>query len=501
VIVLYEDDDLLVVDKPAGHAVQKPDDPEIPLLTERLDDPLWVVRGLPQRASGLVVLARRRQAVGPLELQLAKGPPQTWLVGVSSDAIGARTPNNLDRIRTVDARALIRMREQGRQPPLEKRLAKRGVAIAGDRDGPVAPRWMLHRESITFVHRGEPLKLSTEIPAALQRWVDGADVELPDDDQELVARLNEAVERRWALAARDDLDVYRLVHGAGDALPGVELDRYGDFGVLALRSDEAVARRESLLSAAMSLGLTGVYLKLRPKQANEIADTRRQDVAPPQAVAGRDAPDPLVVHEGELHFESRLGDGLSTGLFLDQRDARRWLSQSSQHASVLNLFCYHAAFTVAAIAGGASRTVSVDASGAALAQARRNITLATRGGDHKLVKEDALAMLERSRERFDVIVLDPPSYATTKQSTFRAAHDYGRLAGAALARLRPGGQLLACTNHRGIVRAKFVRELRDAAKAVGARIARTTELRPAVDFPASPGHDPHLKRVIVELDS
>lgn len=263
-----------------------------------------------------------------------------------------------------------------------------------------------------------------------------------------------------------------------------------------------MARRDELLDAVEALGFDGVYLKLRPKQANVVVDTRAEDVAPAHAQRGTDAPTPLVVREGRLSFEARLGDGLSTGVFLDQRDARRWLASIASGRRVLNLFCYHGAFTVAAAVGGASSTVSVDASTVALERARDNLERA--GADpeaHVLIKDDAMRWLGRETSTFDVVILDPPSYATTKRSTFSAVRDYPELAASALRRVAPGGQLLACTNHRGIVRAKFRRQLQAAAELAGVRVARLREPRPPIDFPAPPGRDPHLKRIIVELEA
>jgi 23S rRNA (cytosine1962-C5)-methyltransferase len=409
-------------------------------------------------------------------------------------------------------RALLAVEEQKKGAPLRKALAKKGAPAAGDRRGPAASRLMMHRERLV-VPRGvvsdEALELVAETPAIFDRWLHRRETELPKDDEDLRARLGEAVARRWALAApydeeaagaRGATDVYRLVHGAGDALPGVELDRYGDWAVLALRSEEAVARRDRLLDAVADLGVAGVYLKLRPKQANVVVDTRTEDLAPAEAQRGRDAPSPLVVHEGPLPFEARLGDGLSTGLFLDQRDMRRWLYRAAKGKAVLNLFCYHAAFTVAAVLGGAERSVSVDVSAAALDRARENLErLGADAETHQLVKADAMKWLERSDEPFDLVILDPPSFATTKRSTFRAARDYPKLAARALRRVAPGGQLLACTNHRGMVRAKFRRQIDEAAKEAGVRVARRREVPPPVDFPPAPGRDPHLKRILVEL--
>jgi len=509
--VLHHDDHLLVVDKAAGTAVQPVDDPDVPVLLHQAQDwlflrgwptDLWLVRGLEQSASGVVVFARTKEVLKALEGRVS-AQPRGWLVGTERKAAQSFAAGD-DGARVIaerEDRALLRIEESGKSKPLRKRLVAANAPAAGERNGPAATRLMMHRERMTIPQlEGAALAIDTGVPAALARWVERRDDELPEEDDELAARLLECVERRAGLARAQEADLYRLVHGAGDALPGVELDRYGSFAVLALRSDEAEAQRERLLDAVGALGFDGLYLKLRPKQANVVVDTRTSDLAPADAQRGVNAPEVLVLHEGRLTFEARLGDGLSTGVFLDQRDARRWLASIAEGRRVLNLFCYHGAFTVAAVVGGASGTVSVDASATALDRARENLDrLGADPAAHDLVKADAMRWLERGEARFDVVILDPPSYATTKRSTFRATRDYPELAAQALRRLAPGGQLLACTNHRGIVRAKFRRQLEMAVKKAGVEVARMREPRPPIDFPAAPGRDPHLKRIIVEL--
>src|SRR5690606_6950236 len=115
------------------------------------------------------------------------------------------------------------------------------------------------------------------------RWLSGESAFRGD---ELAGRLREAVERRYGLGRRGDTDSFRLVHGAGDGLAGVEIDRYGDYLVVSLASDEAIAAREAILDAAAGLGFSGVYLKLRPRKASTLIDTRRDDVAPASPVRG-----------------------------------------------------------------------------------------------------------------------------------------------------------------------------------------------------------------------
>src|SRR4029077_1479699 len=134
------------------------------------------------------------------------------------------------------------------------------------------------------------------------------------------------------------------------------------------------ARRDRVLDRLHALGFDGVYLKVRPKQANVLADTRREDLAPRLPVRGSPAPEEIAIVEESMPLLVRLGDGLSTGLFLDQRMNRRRVREMCTRGSAMaNLFAYTCGFTVAAALGGAERTVSVDAAAAALERGRANL--------------------------------------------------------------------------------------------------------------------------------
>src|SRR5262249_37335454 len=155
--------------------------------------------------------------------------------------------------------------------------------------------------------------------------------------EDIEALLRQAADRRHGVAHLADTTAFRLANGAGDALPGVDVDVYGEHLVISLSGDEAVAAREAVLDAAFALGPAGVYVKVRPKHASVIVDARREDFAPRGPVRGAPAPDEFTVHELGLPFHVRLGDGLSTGVFLDQRENRRRVRLSAGGARVLNL--------------------------------------------------------------------------------------------------------------------------------------------------------------------
>ena len=416
-------------------------------------------------------------------------------------------------------RALLELDlETGRTHQARVQLAHAGAPIAGDAlyGGPPAPRLMLHAASLELEHpvRRTPLRLLAPVPFELPTWVAGGDLgdHVYDDPGARAAALDRARERRGGLGRTDTgpraTTAFRLINEEGDGLPRLAVDVYGDWLVAQLYGADGPwadeARRARVLDALHALGFDGVYLKVRPKQASILVDTRREELAPARPVRGAAAPQELTIVEEAIPLQVRLGDGLSTGLFLDQRGNRRRVRELSAGAAVLNLFAYTCAFTVAAALGGARRTVSVDASLAALERGRANLVRAgVPEGAHALVADDALVWLpraaDRKGERFDLVILDPPSYATTRRGRFVAETDYAHVAAQAMRLLSPGGKLLCCTNHRRISRARFRRVLFDAGREAGRAIAQVKDLPPAADHPVAAGAEPNAKSALVTV--
>ena len=588
--VLYEDDDLIAVNKPAGVPSQaaNPDRPDDVVMRLRAfmaardgrpDPYLGVHQRLDRDTSGVLLFTKRpevnaalaRQFEGrtlkkhylaavtgwpaharevTLDDQLRKGdggrmevlafaprgrsaPRRAGPRGPQrpapsrSDAGGAQRALTHVRVKTrKDDRALLELRlETGRTHQARVQLAHAGAPIAGDPlyRGALAPRLMLHAAGLELEHprTGKRLVISSEAPADMVEYVARGDrgASVYDDVAALDRALALAVERRWALgrsALHDPEErrttAFRLVNEEGDALPGLAVDVYGEHLVAQLYVGgiwEEAARRDRVLDRLGALGFDGIYLKLRPKQANVLVDTRRDDLAPALPVRGT----PTLTAEIEIREEGvpyrvRLGDGLSTGIFLDQRPNRRLVRELSSSAHVLNLFSYTCAFSVAAALGGAARTVSVDASVLALERGRSNFEaagVALGSGPtaaHSFVAEDVFAWLARAatkKERFDVVIVDPPSYSSTKKRRFVAESDYDDLVAMAARVLAPRGKLVACCNHRGLARAKLRRFVAQGMHAEKHELAQLKDLPDASDFPPPLGREPHMKSVLATL--
>jgi 23S rRNA (cytosine1962-C5)-methyltransferase len=543
--IVHEDADLIVVNKPCGVPTHPPEQGRVDdvhtrlgqYLTER--DGAAPYLGIHQRldsdTSGVLAFTRRREvnpaiaeqferrtvkktyvaAVqgrlperGELHHRLVPGPDGTMRALSARGHAGQAAVTRYRVLSRAGGRTLVELSpETGRTHQLRVQLAAVDCPIAGDLryGGPPAPRLLLHAAALALrhPHDGYERVFRAEPPSSFGEWLRGEKPHAAFDIVSIEARMRAAALQRYGLSRDPSTSAFRIVNDAGDGLPGVTVDVYGDYLVVALLGDEAIAAQEQILDAAYRLGPTGVYVKLRPKHASRVVDTRRDELAPNMAVRGADAPDPLTIHELGLPFEVRLGDGLSTGIFLDQRENRRRIRELAgvgAGATVLNLFAYTGAFAVVAATGGARATTSVDISRSALAWARRNLEAV--GADatrHALIEADVLTWLataQKGRQRYDLVILDPPSFSTTKRSRWSAETDYRDVAADCLRLLTPGGRLLACTNHRGISRMKLRRVLHEAARAAAREVLQMKDWPDPVDFPPPPGEECHLKSIL-----
>jgi 23S rRNA (cytosine1962-C5)-methyltransferase len=576
--ILFEDADVIAIDKPVGVSSQAADptnpDDVVTRLKRHLaarsggtDAYLGVHQRLDRDTSGVLVFARRREANAGLAAQFERRTVRKTYVACVTGWPAKReretlrdplVPDRDGQMRVGSARdrgavmAVTRVRvlarrgdramlelelETGRTHQARVQLAHAGSPIAGDPayGGGAAPRMMLHAAGLGLEHPAtrKPMRFQAPVPPEFQAWLDrgAAGDAIYGDEGALARALDRALERRWGLGRSDagprPTTAFRLVNEDGDGLPRLAVDVYGSWLVAQLypgapgdaRGPGREGRdegpwgdpgggnpdaRERVLDRLHALGFDGVYLKVRPRQANVLADTRREDLAPRLPVRGTPAPDELAIVEESMPLLVRLGDGLSTGLFLDQRMNRRRVREMAAGARVANLFAYTCAFSVAAALGGAERIVSVDASVSALERGRANMQHAgvPASEAHAFIADDAfnwLARAARRGERFDLVVLDPPSYSSTKRGRFVADSGYGALAAEAFAILSPGGRLLACTNHRGISPARFRRILFDAGRKAGREIHQVKDLPEPPDFPMDPAAGPHMKSALVTL--
>jgi 23S rRNA (cytosine1962-C5)-methyltransferase len=298
---------------------------------------------------------------------------------------------------------------------------------------------------------------------------------------------------RRALATTPGLTCFRLANAEADGLPGLTADRFGDVVVLSLYRELSAQEEAAVLDAAMEAWA--------PREARVVANTGRAEVTPETAARGEQVTS-CAVEENGLRYDIRPAAGLSVGLFLDMRGVRAWVQGHAAGKTVLNTFAYTCGFSVAARAGGAARVLNVDASRRVLDWGEDNHRLNGLSADRRdFVAGDVFEWLKRlgkKGESFDLVILDPPSFATTRTSRFSAARDYPALVSQAAGVLAPGGTLLACCNLSGLSAERHAASVTEGLARAGRRVKAATALSPGPDFPSHPS-GPHGLQVLAVL--
>lgn len=260
----------------------------------------------------------------------------------------------------------------------------------------------------------------------------------------LVHRLNQALALRQRLFAAP---FYRLVHGEGDLLPGLVIDRFGDTLVVQLNTAGMQAVLPELLDALDKV-LSPATVVLR----NDTSGRRQEGLVPGVEVVKGEVADPVLLEENGVRFAAPVLDGQKTGWFYDHRANRAWLNQFVAGKRVLDLFSYVGGWGVQAAAHGASEVLCVDASAAALERVAENAAL---NGLHEQVAVgegdafEALAALKAEGEQFDVVILDPPAFIKKRKDIPAGERAYARLNREAMRLLGRDGLLLSasCSMH------------------------------------------------------
>lgn len=266
----------------------------------------------------------------------------------------------------------------------------------------------------------------------------------------------QAKEKRSAYYQDDLTTAFRLFNQEGDGFGGLTVDLYGDYAVFSWYNSYVYQIRKTISEAFRQVfpEVLGAYEKIRFKGLDyESAH-----------VYGKEAPDFFTVLENGVLYQVFMNDGLMTGIFLDQHEIRGSLVDGlAMGKSLLNMFSYTAAFSVAAAMGGASQTTSVD-----LAKRSRELSQAhfqangLSTDEHRFIVMDVFEYFKYAKRKdltYDVIVLDPPSFARNKKQTFSVAKDYHKLISQSLEILNPGGIIIASTNAANVSRQKFTEQI------------------------------------------
>jgi 23S rRNA (cytosine1962-C5)-methyltransferase len=543
--VIFEDEHLLVVSKPAGWNTHAPS----PYAGEGIYDwlkhrePRWsslaILHRLDKETSGVLVFGKTPLANKSLTQQFTERrvhkkyllltehevPPKEFTVKTSLVRVGEKYASRADgelaetkftliadskfrnsRLKMVRAEPFT-----GRTHQIRVHAAENGFPILGDTlyGGTASSRVFLHATEIAFTHpaTNEPVKF--------------------------FAPVNFDIEPRLALRSAiiepDATNAFRMIHGASDGWPGWFVEKLGDFLLSQSESVLSEKQNEELSRLAQKFSSRGAYHKILSRQVRRSSTTE----ASPQLVSGsgvsaerrslqkvdessflpKAATTSFEILENGLRYEMSFNEGYSVGLFLDQRNNRRRLltghiaadfaQLSTTNYQLLNCFAYTCGFSVCAAKAGA-KTTSLDLSKKYLEWGRRNFAL--NGLDpaaHDFIYGDTFDWLRRLAKKgraFDVVVLDPPTFSQSKErGTFRAEKDYGKLVAAALPLVKPGGILFASTNAADWPPENFLADVDAAVRGAKRKILQRHYVPQPPDFPISRAEPAYLKTVWLRI--
>jgi len=289
-------------------------------------------------------------------------------------------------------------------------------------------------------------------------------------------RLRAAI--RWRQTVASGAEGHRLVHGEGDGIPSLIVDRYGEYLVVQTLSQGSDARKAEIVSALVEeLNPKGILARNDPKVRS--LEGLEQEVG----LLHGSVPESVEVKEGEVRFAVDLWKGQKTGMFLDQRE-NHLVARTYAKGRVLDGFTYDGGFALQ-VAGAASTVLAVDLSADALSRVRGN---AERNGIGNVETRDAnvfdlLHELAKAGERFDTVILDPPAFAKSKGAVEKARRGYKEINLRALKLLPPGGILITCSCSYHVHEADLEEILAEAARDAGATVTVVEKRRQARDHP------------------
>jgi 23S rRNA (cytosine1962-C5)-methyltransferase len=262
-----------------------------------------------------------------------------------------------------------------------------------------------------------------------------------------------AKEYRKPFFADELTTAFRLFNGEGDGIGGLIIDYYDGYAVFSWYNETLYSYRNMLVEAFKKScpEIAGIYEKIR---------FDAQDLPESSHVFGEKAPEPLIVKENGINFAVYLNEGLMTGIFLDQKEVRGALAEGlALGKTVLNMFSYTGAFSVAAAMGGAAETTSVDLAKRSLKKTQEQFQVNGLSlENHKIVVMDVFDYFKYAVKKgftYDMIVLDPPSFARNKKKVFRVAKNYGELVRDSIDILEEDGILITSANTANLPAEQF----------------------------------------------
>ncbi len=520
-LIVFEDEHLLVVNKPAGLNTHSPSPYAGEGIYEWLKhrEPRWanlsIIHRLDKETSGLIVFGKTSLANRSLSAQFEgrtiqkkyvlltdRGCPESFIAKNKISRAGDKYVAGAHGEAAETAFRLLHKTESGylveaqpttgRTHQIRVHAADAGFPILGDTlyGGSSAQRVYLHARELRLKHPETNEELTFSVEPAFDA-----------DSREVL---------RTALISNAEADAFRLIHGASDGWPGWFVEKLGAFALSQSEQPLSELQHSHLKQLLSRHKLRGAY----HKKLNRFIRGAAVQQTSPEHVLGDVAPDEFLIRENNVTFALRFNEGYSVGLFLDQRDnRRRFISNhiaahfpflaNPTGAEVLNTFSYTCGFSVCAATAGA-RVTSLDLSKKYLEWGKRNFSL--NGLDpskHDFIFGDTFDWMRRLAKKgraYDAVVLDPPTFSQSKESgVFRADKDYGKLVQTALGVLKPNGVLLCSTNAADLSPLKFLEMIHQAVISSKRKVIKEHYVPQPPDFPISHEEPAYLKTVWLRI--
>jgi 23S rRNA (cytosine1962-C5)-methyltransferase len=323
---------------------------------------------------------------------------------------------------------------------------------------------------------------------------------LPDDNF-WKARIEQAwlLRKKMGLTDAPDTNVFRLIHGEGDGMPGLIADYYNGTIVLQAHSVGMWLVREAIVAALREV--LGDKLKAVYDKSAKTLPFKANIEATDGYLFGNSSVGEVVEYGN--HFKVDWQDGQKTGFFIDQRENRRLLAAYAKDKSVLNMFCYTGGFSFSAMQGGAALVHSVDSSAKAIELTNENVGLNFPGDTrHESFVADAFDFMQEIKNKYDLIVLDPPAFAKHRNVLSQALQGYKRLNAKAFQQIRPGGILFTFSCSQVVTRNNFREAVFSAAAIAGREVRILHQLSQPVDHPINIYHPEgeYLKGLVLYVE-
>lgn len=305
--------------------------------------------------------------------------------------------------------------------------------------------------------------------------------------------------RMLNLVDTGDTNVFRWIHAEGDGLPGLIADYYNGSVVLQMHSIGMYRNRDQIVEALKSIAgpsLHTLYHKSESTLPDKPGINERSGFLLGDRVAGE-------VREKGYRFRVDWTGGQKTGFFIDQRESRRMVGEWARNRKVLNMFGYTGGFSVYAMGGGAELVHSVDSSGKAIDLTRAHMEMNFPGdGRHEAFVADAFSFMKEIRNRYDLIILDPPAFAKHQKVLHNALQGYKRLNQVALEQIAAGGILFTFSCSQAVSRENFRKSVFAAAANARRRVRILAQLSQPADHPVSIYHPEgeYLKGLVLEVE-